>query len=70
MLAAAAFGHYLDLLPATDGGPAGLTIFNAATAESGLSIALGWFIPGVMLVIGYFVFAYRRLLTGTRPTAL
>jgi cytochrome bd ubiquinol oxidase subunit II len=63
MLAAAAFGHYPDLLPAIDGGPASLTVFNAATSDSGLSIALGWFVPGVMLVVGYFVFAYRRLIT-------
>lgn len=65
MLAAAAFGHYPYLLPAIDEGQAGLTIFNASTSGSGLSIGLYWFIPGVMLAAGYFVFAYRNVLART-----
>jgi cytochrome d ubiquinol oxidase subunit II len=65
MLASAAFGHYPYLLPAVSDGQTGLTIFNASTSDSGLSIGLHWFIPGVMLVVGYFVFAYRHLLVRT-----
>jgi cytochrome bd-type quinol oxidase subunit 2 len=65
MLAAAAFGHYPYLLAAISDGQTGLTIFNASTSDSGLSIGLHWFIPGVMLVVGYFVFAYRHLLART-----
>lgn len=62
MLAAAAFGHYPYLLPAISDRQAGLTIFNASTSYSGLSIGLYWFIPGVMLAAAYFVSAYRHLL--------
>jgi cytochrome bd ubiquinol oxidase subunit II len=61
MLVAAAFGHYPYLLPAISDGQTGLTIFNASTSSSGLSIGLQWFIPGVMLAVAYFVFAYRQL---------
>src|SRR5260370_24693378 len=69
MLAAAAFGHYPYLLPAISDGRTGLTIFNASTSDSGLSIGLHWFIPGVMLVVWYFVFAYRHLLARTGSAA-
>ena len=62
MLAAAAFGHYPYLLPSINHRQTGLTIFNASTSYSGLSIGLYWFIPGVMLAAAYFVFAYRHLL--------
>jgi cytochrome bd ubiquinol oxidase subunit II len=65
MLASAAFGHYPYLLPAISEGQAGLTIFNASTSDSGLSIGLCWFIPGVMLATAYFVFAYRNVLART-----
>lgn len=62
MLAAAVFGHYPYLLsPIVIGQPA-LTVLNASTSDAGLAIGLYWFIPGMMLVTGYFVFAYRHLL--------
>lgn len=63
MLAAAAFGHYPDLLPSVVAGRTGLTIFNASTSEAALATGLYWFIPGMILVAGYFTFAYRRLFT-------
>jgi cytochrome d ubiquinol oxidase subunit II len=66
MLAAAAFGHYPNLLPAISGTQNGLTIYNAATTSYGLSIGLVWFIPGMLLVSGYFAFAYRHVLTKER----
>jgi cytochrome d ubiquinol oxidase subunit II len=65
MLVSAAFGHYPYLLPAVSEGQAGLTIFNASTSNSGLSIGLYWFIPGMMLVVVYFAFAYRNVLART-----
>jgi cytochrome d ubiquinol oxidase subunit II len=65
MLAAAAFGHYPYLLPEISNDAGGLTIFNASTSVEGLSIALYWFIPGMMLVTSYFVFAYRNVLART-----
>jgi cytochrome d ubiquinol oxidase subunit II len=67
MLAAAGFGHYPYLLsPIVDGQP-GLTIFNGSTSDSGLSIGLYWFIPGIMLATAYFVFAYRDVLAKVEP---
>jgi cytochrome bd ubiquinol oxidase subunit II len=65
MLAAAGFGQYPYLLsPIVERQP-GLTVFNASTSESGLLIGLYWFIPGVLLAIVYFLFAYRRVLAKT-----
>jgi len=61
MLAAAAFGHYPSLLPAIGGAQNGLTIYNASTTSYGLSIGLVWFIPGILLASGYFLFAYRQV---------
>jgi cytochrome bd ubiquinol oxidase subunit II len=61
ILVAAVFGHYPYLLsPIVDGQPA-LTILNASTSYSALTIGLHWFIPGVLLVTVYFVFVYRHL---------
>jgi cytochrome d ubiquinol oxidase subunit II len=65
MLASAAFGHYPYLLPAVSAGQSGLTILNASTSNSGLSIGLYWFIPGMMLAVTYFAFAYRNVLART-----
>jgi cytochrome bd-type quinol oxidase subunit 2 len=51
--------------PAISGTQNGLTIYNAATTSYGLSIGLVWFIPGMLLACGYFVFAYRHVLRGS-----
>jgi cytochrome bd-type quinol oxidase subunit 2 len=32
---------------------------NSAAAPYGLRIGLMWFIPGVLLAAGYFVYTYR-----------
>ncbi len=61
MLAAAAFGHYPNLLPAINGTQSGLTIYNASTTSYGLNIGLVWFVPGILLACGYFIFAYRQV---------
>jgi len=60
MLASAAFGVFPNLLPANTVPSFSLTVYNAAAGEYGLSVALYWFIPGMALAIGYFVFIYRR----------
>jgi cytochrome d ubiquinol oxidase subunit II len=61
MLAAAAFGHYPYLLPAIGDAQTGLTIYNASTSSYGMRVGLVWFLPGLMLVRSYFVFAYRHI---------
>lgn len=42
-------------------GAGGLTVRDVALEPSSLAQALWWFVPGVALVIGYFVFMYRTL---------
>ena len=60
MLASAAIAIYPYVLPARD--PAfGLTAKAAATAHSGLVIGLYWWIPGVLLACGYFVYLYSMM---------
>ena len=60
MLSSAAFGVFPNVLPSNTSPNLGLTIYNAAAAEHGLLVALGWFIPGMALAIGYSVLVYRR----------
>ena len=59
MMTSAVFGVFPNVLPATN--PAlSLTIENASASPYGLSVGLMWFIPGILLATGYFVFLYRR----------
>jgi hypothetical protein len=44
-----------------------LTIENAAAAPYGLSVALYWWIPGMILALAYFYFLYSRLPETFRP---
>ena len=59
MLTATVFGLYPWVLPAGPDASLSLTVFDAATADYGLRVGLLWFVPGMLLVTGYFVFAYR-----------
>jgi len=57
MVALAAIGIYPYVLPGRD--PAlGLTAQAAAAAETGLVMAMYWWIPGMLLACGYFVYLY------------
>ena len=60
MLTSAAFGVFPYVLPARPDTSLGLTIYNAATSAYGLRVGLLWWIPGMILALGYFVFIYRR----------
>jgi len=59
MLASAAYGLYPYVLPATTGDSRALTVMNAAASEYGLRVGLAWWIPGMLLVMAYFVYVYR-----------
>jgi len=59
MLVGAAFGIYPDVLPAAMNQPNSLTIYNTAAAAHGLRVGLVWWIFGMILATGYFVFIYR-----------
>jgi len=60
MLASAAFGVYPYVLPSNVDPKLGLTIHNTATSHYGLQVGLAWWIPGMLLVLGYFVYVYRH----------
>jgi cytochrome bd ubiquinol oxidase subunit II len=59
MLVGAAFALYPVVLPATTDPAYNLTIYNTAAGHHGLSVGLTWWILGVILAIGYFVFVFR-----------
>ncbi len=60
MLTSAAFGVFPDVLPARPDAALSLTIYNTATSAYGLRVGLAWWIPGMILALGYFVFVYRH----------
>jgi cytochrome bd ubiquinol oxidase subunit II len=59
MLMGAAFATYPVLLPASTDPDYSLTIYTSAASHHGLAVGLAWWIPGMMLSVGYFVFIYR-----------
>lgn len=59
MLSSAAFGVYPYVLPSNTDAALGLTVYNSAAAGYGLRVGLAWFIPGIILATGYFVYVYR-----------
>jgi cytochrome bd ubiquinol oxidase subunit II len=60
MLTSVAFGIYPYVLPARGGPELSLTIYNTRTAEHSMQIGLAWWIVGMILAAGYFIFLYRR----------
>ena len=66
MLGSAAAAIFPYVLPARVAAN-GLTIADAATEPYGLQVAFWWWVPGLLLAIGYFTFNYRHLPTGISP---
>lgn len=60
MLTSAAFGIFPNVLPSNTTPSLSLTVYTAATTDHGLIIGLYWFIPGMLLALGYTVFVYRH----------
>jgi cytochrome d ubiquinol oxidase subunit II len=60
MLTSVVFGIYPYVLPARGGSALSLTIYNAGTTRRGMQIGLTWWIVGIILATGYFIFLYRR----------
>jgi cytochrome d ubiquinol oxidase subunit II len=60
MLTSAAFGIYPLLLPSSSDPSLSLTVHNSAASAYGLRAGLMWFIPGILLATGYFVYVYRH----------
>jgi cytochrome d ubiquinol oxidase subunit II len=60
MLTSVVFGLYPYVLPASANPAHSLTVHNAKAADYGLKIGLVWWVIGMILVTGYFVFIYRH----------
>ncbi len=60
MLASVVFGIYPYVLPANTNAAYGLTVYKAKAGEYGLRIGLVWWIIGMLLATGYFIFLYRH----------
>ena len=67
MMASVAFSIYPFVLPSSTDPERGLTIHAAAAHPSSLRIALAWWIPGILLAGGYFVFVYRKFAGRVTP---
>jgi cytochrome d ubiquinol oxidase subunit II len=65
MLTTTASGLYPAILPARQHRPFGLTIYNAASGNHALTVALWWWSLGIALAVAYFIVAYRFLLRRT-----
>jgi cytochrome d ubiquinol oxidase subunit II len=59
LLTTMAAGLYPNVLPARDGDPYSLTVDNAAAGSHALTTALVWWLFGMVLAAGYFIYAYR-----------
>ncbi len=59
MLASTAYGLYPNVLPASTDPKFSLTVYNTAAHAYGLGVGLTWWIFGMILTAGYFVFLYR-----------
>jgi cytochrome d ubiquinol oxidase subunit II len=59
MLTSLVFGVFPNVLPANSP-ELSLTIQNAAAPAYGLRVGLMWFVPGIVLALGYNAFLYRK----------
>jgi cytochrome d ubiquinol oxidase subunit II len=60
MLTSAVFGLYPLVLPARPNPAYSLTVYNAKAGDYGLRVGVAWWILGMILVTGYFVYVYRH----------
>ncbi len=59
MLGGAAFAVYPNVLPASTGEQYSLTINNTITGSYAMHVAFVWWLFGIVIAIGYFVFLFR-----------
>ncbi len=60
MLTSVAFGLYPYVLPSNIDPQLSLTLSRAAAPVYGLKVGIAWWIPGMLLVVAYFVYTYRH----------
>jgi cytochrome bd ubiquinol oxidase subunit II len=65
MLASTGFGLFPFMLPSNGDRSLGMTVYNSAAADHGLQVGLMWWVPGILLVAGYFIYTYRHFGTKT-----
>ncbi len=58
MLGGAVYGLYPNVLPALDPTHS-LTVHNAKAGEYGLSVGIIWWVIGITIALGYFIFLFR-----------
>jgi cytochrome d ubiquinol oxidase subunit II len=58
MLATAAFTLFPYLLPSNISAESGLTVYNSNPGAYGLRVGLMWWIPGMLLALGYTIFTH------------
>ncbi len=61
MLVSVVFGVYPMVLPAAPDAALSLTIHNASGPPYAMRVALFWWVPGMVLVVGYTTFVYRQM---------
>ncbi len=61
MLTSTVQGVFPNVLPSNTNPELALTITNASAPAYGLKVGLGWWIPGMIIVAGYFIYSYGRL---------
>jgi cytochrome d ubiquinol oxidase subunit II len=60
MLTSAVFGVYPYVLPSSISPEYALTVHNAKAADYGLQVGLVWWVIGMALASGYFIYTYRH----------
>jgi len=58
---------YPYVLPSNSDPALSLTVWNAAAPPYGLEVGLVWFIPGMLLTAGYFLYTYRSFFGKVKP---
>lgn len=61
MLTSVVQGIFPNVLPSSTRPELALTVAGTSAPAYGLQVGLAWWIPGMILVAGYFVYSYRRL---------
>lgn len=67
MLTSVVFGLYPLVLPASTNAAYSLTVYNAKAGDYGLHVGLVWWIIGMTLATGYFLYVYRHFAGKVRP---
>jgi cytochrome d ubiquinol oxidase subunit II len=67
MLTSVVFGLYPLVLPARPNPAFSLTVSNAKAGDYGLRVGVVWWIIGMILVSGYFIYVYRHFAGKVNP---